>query len=224
MLAEHLSEITGRPVADVLRGGSRPSLYDLKKKGIDPQSVDLGFHLIDDLPEGTPVIVDNVVGTGHTARSALRAIPGALVLVHAVDRGIDARVNPSRRKPLDKDLYADVVAEAKARFDVWPSAYASGLVVQRYKAAGGEYTEACPKREGGLTRWFKEKWVNVCEASLPACGRATSGMTEAEYRKAYPKCRPLKVAQSMTPAERKRACVRKRRAVTRAGAKVVWVR
>jgi hypothetical protein len=129
-----------------------------------------------------------------------------------------------RPEPADPALYARIQSSVRRGVKRWPSAYASGLVVQRYEAAGGEYTEACPKREGGLTRWFKEKWVNVCEAGLPVCGRATSGMSEAEYRKAYPKCRPLKVAQSMTPAERKRACARKRRAVKQAGAKVVWVR
>jgi hypothetical protein len=128
-----------------------------------------------------------------------------------------------RPEPADPALYARIQASVRRGVKRWPSAYASGLVVQRYKAAGGEY-EGCAKAEGGLTRWFKEKWVNVCEPSLPVCGRATAGMSEAEYRKAYPKCRPLKVAKAMSPSERRRACARKRRAVTKAGRKVVWVR
>lgn len=129
-----------------------------------------------------------------------------------------------RPEPADPALYARIQASVKRGVRRWPSAYASGLVVQRYKAAGGEYEPGCAKAEGGLTKWFREKWVNVCEPSLPVCGRATAGMTEAEYRRAYPKCRPLKVAEAMSPSERRRACARKRRAVAKAGRKVVWVR
>lgn len=47
--------------------------------------------------------------------------------------------------PTDLDLYEDVVAEAKQRFAVWPSAYASGWVVQQYKRRGGKYV----RRNGG---------------------------------------------------------------------------
>jgi hypothetical protein len=97
-------------------------------------------------------------------------------------------------------------------------------VVQRYKAAGGEYEPGCSRREGGLTTWFKEKWVDVCRTGLPPCGRATEGMTEKAYKRAYPKCRPLKVAQGMSEAQRAAACRRKRAAVSKAGSKVVWVR
>jgi len=132
-------------------------------------------------------------------------------------------VTRCRPEPVDAGLYARIQASVRKSVKRWPSAYASGLVVQRYKAAGGRY-EGCGRKDAGLTRWFAEKWVNVCEPSLPACGRATSAMTETEYRRAYPKCRPLKVAKAMAPAERKRACARKRAAVAKAGKKVVWVR
>jgi hypothetical protein len=128
-----------------------------------------------------------------------------------------------RPEPSDPALYARIQRSVRESVKRWPSAYASGLVVQRYKTAGGEY-EGCAKREGGLTKWFAEKWVNVCSSSLPPCGRATAGMTEAEYRRAYPKCRPLAVAKRMGEEERARACARKRRAVAGAGRKVVWVR
>ena len=41
------------------------------------------------------------------------------------------------------------------------SAYRSGQLVQRYKAAGGTYTGPKPKtRDGGLPRWFAETWRN----------------------------------------------------------------
>jgi hypothetical protein len=128
-----------------------------------------------------------------------------------------------RPKPRNAALYARVQKAVKAGVRRWPSAYASGLVVQKYKAAGGTY-KGCSKASGGLTKWFKEKWVNVCSPTLPACGRATAGMSEREYRRAYPKCRPLSVAKKMSAAKRKAACARKRKAVSKAGRSVVWVK
>ena len=133
-------------------------------------------------------------------------------------------MKPCRPEPSDPALYARVQASVKQGVKRWPSAYASGLVVQRYKAAGGQYEPGCSRREGGLTTWFKEKWVDVCRTGLPACGRATEGMTEKAYKRAYPKCRPLKVAQGMSEAQRAAACRRKRDAVSKAWSKVVWVR
>lgn len=127
-----------------------------------------------------------------------------------------------RPKPLDAKLYARVQRDVKDRVKRWPSAYASGLVVQGYKAAGGRYASSCSKARGGLTEWFREKWVNVCDPRLPPCGRATEGMTEAEYRRAYPKCRPLAKARKMTPKERTAACRRKRRKASKTS-RVVWV-
>lgn len=42
-------------------------------------------------------------------------------------------------RPLDPELYEEVKAEAKSKFKVWPSAYASGWLVQEYKRRGGRY-------------------------------------------------------------------------------------
>lgn len=42
-------------------------------------------------------------------------------------------------EPTDKKKYASVVAAAKRKFDVWPSAYASSWVVREYKKRGGKY-------------------------------------------------------------------------------------
>lgn len=48
-------------------------------------------------------------------------------------------IKPRKGEPADKDLYARVVAAAKDKFDVYPSAYANGWVVQEYKRRGGKY-------------------------------------------------------------------------------------
>lgn len=50
---------------------------------------------------------------------------------------------PTKKKsgatPKNKALYARVKAEAKRKFDVWPSAYASGWLTKEYKKRGGTY-------------------------------------------------------------------------------------
>jgi hypothetical protein len=138
---------------------------------------------------------------------------------------------PSRR-PLDRDLYADVVAEAKSRFDVWPSAYASGWVVKTYKARGGRYAGGDKKTRSGLTKWFDEEWVDLSKplyevkrvsgvlkpvlVGYEPCGRKTA-QGAAKDPAAYPKCRPLAEAMRMSPSEVKDAIKRKRAAEAKAG-------
>ena len=41
--------------------------------------------------------------------------------------------------PTNKQLYNRVKAEAKRKFDTWPSAYASAWLVREYKKRGGRY-------------------------------------------------------------------------------------
>ena len=44
--------------------------------------------------------------------------------------------------PTNKALYARVKAEAKRKFDVYPSAYANAWLVKTYKKRGGGYRSA----------------------------------------------------------------------------------
>jgi len=98
--------------------------------------------------------------------------------------------------PLDKKLYATVTAEAKKKFMVWPSAYASGWVVKTYKARGGKY-ETVSNNERPLKRWYDENWVDVCgyvkDGKLRPCGRKTASWKD------YPYCRPEKRVSAGTP-------------------------
>jgi hypothetical protein len=48
-------------------------------------------------------------------------------------------ISDKKGKPSDKELYARVIADAKKKFEVYPSAYANGWVVQEYKRRGGKY-------------------------------------------------------------------------------------
>lgn len=51
-------------------------------------------------------------------------------------------------KPTDPELYARVKAEAKQKFDVYPSAYANAWLVREYKKRGGGYRAAEKELDG----------------------------------------------------------------------------
>jgi len=45
----------------------------------------------------------------------------------------------AKNNPIDKALYAACKAQAKKKFDVYPSAYANAWLVRCYKKKGGRY-------------------------------------------------------------------------------------
>ena len=99
-----------------------------------------------------------------------------------------------KSSPTNKKLYEKVKEEAKKKFKVWPSAYASGWLVKEYKKMGGKYSGKKSK-SSGILRWYKEKWINVCK--LPkkvSCGRRST-----KCKKNYPYCRPSIKVTSKTP-------------------------
>jgi len=68
--------------------------------------------------------------------------------------------------------------------------------------------------QGGLRKWFKQKWVNIGKKDKsgkhPECG--TSG-----DKKGYAKCVPASKAASMSKKEKESATRRKRAAQNKAG-------
>ena len=52
------------------------------------------------------------------------------------------KTKKSGSKPTNPALYNRVKAEAKRKFDVYPSAYANAWVVRTYKKRGGGYRSA----------------------------------------------------------------------------------
>ena len=108
----------------------------------------------------------------------------------------------------DKELHASVKAEAKRRFKVWPSAYASAWLVREYKRRYKEkHGKGTGLRSDNLTKWFKEKWVRMSSSGeiLGACG----DRTESEGK---PKCLPASKAKALSRAQRKKLVARKRNA------------
>ena len=77
------------------------------------------------------------------------------------------------------------------------------------------------KPKGGLTKWFKQKWVDISRpkngGGYKSCGRKTSKKGK------YPKCVPASKAARMTKAQ-KRSAIRRKRAAGNPGGKPTMVR
>lgn len=74
-LAKVLSKYSGVPIADVLKGNQRDSLYEIKKEGGILTEAELGFRQVSPLPfYRKPILLDNVADTGLTAKAAYHAI------------------------------------------------------------------------------------------------------------------------------------------------------
>jgi hypothetical protein len=128
-----------------------------------------------------------------------------------------------KKTPANSALYNRVKAEAKRKFRVWPSAYASAWLVKKYKRRGGTYKGSKTRSpvsspRSGLTRWFDEKWINVCKLPKKVpCGRPKANIKA--WKKKYPYCRPSRsitnksprTASQLSKAEIKRRCARKKR-------------
>jgi len=116
----------------------------------------------------------------------------------------------------DKDLHSRAVSAAKAKFKVWPSAYASGYVVQQYKqmykkkhgSLGGAFkSDEGELHADDLDQWFKEKWVRI-----GANGEILGPCGARKEKEGKPKCLPQAKAQAMSKEERQTIVRRKRAA------------
>ena len=99
---------------------------------------------------------------------------------------------------IDKQIYKLVKKQADAKFIAPTSVYKSAWIVREYKKMGGRFTDPKPVGKAknqnvtGLTRWFREKWINVNTGG--PCGRPT-----ASTKGAYPLCRPTVKVSKDTP-------------------------
>lgn len=107
-------------------------------------------------------------------------------------------------KPIDKILYEKVKKLANKKFESKSGIYRSSWIVREYKKLGGKYKGPKPKKSG-LTRWYKEEWVDLNRPILrtrssksklryESCGRKTS-----KIKGRYPLCRPTKRVTFKTP-------------------------
>ena len=77
-------------------------------------------------------------------------------------------IKPRKGEPADKELYAEVIRAAKAKFDVYPSAYANAWVVREYKKRGGKYkTESKEKGLQSDSNSTKERPMGTETVAVP---------------------------------------------------------
>jgi len=116
----------------------------------------------------------------------------------------------------DKELHSRAVSAAKAKFKVWPSAYASGYVVQQYKQmykkkhgslSGAFKNDEQEIHADDLDQWFKEKWVRI-----GANGEILGPCGAREEKEGKPKCLPQAKTQALSKEERQTIVARKRKA------------
>ena len=86
--------------------------------------------------------------------------------------------------PLNENLYREAKQKIMKSYKK-NSAFASGAIVKEYKRLGGKYAEDDKPRH--LTRWFKEKWIDI---------NPILGITDDD---AYPVFRPTQKVNSKTP-------------------------
>jgi hypothetical protein len=89
-----------------------------------------------------------------------------------------------------------------------------GYVQKGMKKKGNKMVPNCVPgmKSGGLTKWFKEKWVDIGskkkDGKYQECGRKSASSSKRKY----PKCVPLAKATRMTKSQKASAVARKRAA------------
>jgi len=133
------------------------------------------------------------------------------------------------KKASPKKLCKRGYCSAKAKYAVYPSAYANSYAVKVCKGEADDYRgkrrvdSAYLKRASGkkssLRRWHREAWVNVCEKGEGPGGYKICGSGKGlDKPKKYPYCRPyykqpgttVVTARELSPKKRKEMCRRKR--------------
>lgn len=103
-------------------------------------------------------------------------------------------------KPQNAGLWGRAKAAARAKFDVYPSAYANAWASKWYKQHGGKWggddNRVNKADGGGLGKWFAEDWKDVKTGK--DCGRIEG----EKSKRPYPACRPAAAASSMTKGEK----------------------
>ena len=92
-------------------------------------------------------------------------------------------------------LYRKAKAKAKRKFDVFPSAYASGYLVQEYKRMGGKYKGASGgevtldpvksdlDKDGKLSKYEKKRGTAIAKSmAKPAKGMRDGGTVMVQSR------------------------------------------
>jgi Family of unknown function (DUF5872) len=103
-------------------------------------------------------------------------------------------------KAQNSALWGRAKAAARAKFDVYPSAYANAWASKWYKSHGGHWSgddNRVKKADGGgLGKWFAEDWKDIKTGK--SCGRSGG----EKGKRPYPACRPAHAAAEMSKVEK----------------------
>ena len=84
-LCRDIASYTPLPILDAPRGNDRESQHEAKYKGRSLTEEQFGYRRIAHIPTGrVPYLIDNVVDTGTTAKAAVKALGGGVVLSYAM--------------------------------------------------------------------------------------------------------------------------------------------
>lgn len=109
--------------------------------------------------KGKPIMVSNF-GKGKISEEYV--IDPTDDLIESMDLLLE------KNKPTSPDKWADCVAQAKAKFDVYPSAYANGWASQCYKRKGGKWKSVDESKLSFSAFVDKESILSETKSSLPS--------------------------------------------------------
>jgi hypothetical protein len=98
-----------------------------------------------------------------------------VITVNLYDLYTDALEKVAKNVPTSPEKWARAKAQARAKFDVYPSAYANGWAAKKYKSMGGGW-----KKEAELT---KEAVVSTKDLIIPGAVGAATGLLISHKRK-----------------------------------------
>jgi hypothetical protein len=127
-------------------------------------------------------------------------------------RGEEVEHLEEKNVPTSPEKWAQAKAQAKAKFDVYPSAYANGWAAKKYKEMGGSWKSVNEESEldEDLRKWFDPKDPEGGWKRINSKGEAI-GPCAREEGEAKPKCMSNEKRASLTKKERASAVRAKRK-------------
>lgn len=148
-------------------GGWKPTAYSIGMAYADAEKIDIENHSMDAEETMDKYHSDNeeedkwdnlnkACWQGYEQRGMKekdgRMVPNCVPVSKADKPNYDEMIKPRSggSEPSNARLYAQIIREAKDKFDTYPSAVANAWVVQEYKRRGGTYKT---KKEIGKSIW-----------------------------------------------------------------------
>lgn len=111
-LANEIGAAMDIPVIDALESNPHRPIFEVKKEGLPPESLELHFWQKAVIPQtAVPILIDNVLDTGHTAIAAYKALGREDTLMAVL--GDTHKFRKNQWKPSIYPLISDFMAKKK---------------------------------------------------------------------------------------------------------------